>query len=795
MKKTVKTVIAAVMTAAMLISEASASVLNFTELGDIHKYSSRQIGDGLTYTSASTAKGDRSQNVYVFEYKPNNGIFPVVRYGDRIYGMDQLGSMAKSLENEGDTVFGGVNGDFFSTQTGVPMGVMIDNGELISTDSVHDPVGANAIGFYSDGTAIIGKPAINVHMKYYRYENDEETGERKLTYESSTPRQVTYVNKYPSEWGTYLLTDEYGASTHSTLPSCEILIKLDSELKARGKVTGTVTSIKKHTSNTPIPKGYAVLSVADIYAQYDLYDCFLEGDIVEFEFTCNDGWENVVTAFGGGDIILENGYMPDGIVDEPHEKYRNPRTSIGIRADKSVVVFAVDGRENESIGITLAELAQVMCDLGCVSALNLDGGSSTTVVLKDSGEKSCVYVNAPPASYYSYIGNGILFANSEQPDGEPYALRISPLSPYILKGATVKYNAYAVDRAYTYTGQTFNAGSLKLGKTTSSITDVTEEGSTHFKLHFGRDGIFDVPLSAMYGDSELNGIATVTVKDRITELNTAFTTKAIISGQKIDLGISSKYYTNELYSSPECYTYKLNGSSSIVKKNLGTGYYGYVTENGEFQSYGNTGGKTELTVSYGNVSKTVTVYSETISDIKGHWAEGDIRWLASLGIIEHSDCTDLGKTLEYYPDKKINRGEFAKMLALALHLDTESEKAKAVRIESGTPNMYGRYIKAAIAAGYMTGRLINPDGSYKYDWEGLITREETFKVLGAIVDSEPAELSYADLSSVHQWAYDGLARLVAVGIVKGYTDNTVRPKKNITHAEMSAMFSRSLPED
>ena len=43
-------------------------------------------------------------------------------------------------------------------------------------------------------------------------------------------------------------------------------------------------------------------------------------------------------------------------------------------------VFVVsDGRTSESAGLTLYELAQVMSDLGCEEAYNLDGGGSTTM--------------------------------------------------------------------------------------------------------------------------------------------------------------------------------------------------------------------------------------------------------------------------------------------------------------------------------------------------------------------------------------------------------------------------------
>ncbi|MDD8025367.1 MAG: phosphodiester glycosidase family protein, partial [Acidobacteriota bacterium] len=62
---------------------------------------------------------------------------------------------------------------------------------------------------------------------------------------------------------------------------------------------------------------------------------------------------------------------------------RHPRTAIGVRADGTIVLAAVDGRQpGLSVGMTIPELAGLMVDLGCVDALNLDGGGSTTMVVK-----------------------------------------------------------------------------------------------------------------------------------------------------------------------------------------------------------------------------------------------------------------------------------------------------------------------------------------------------------------------------------------------------------------------------
>lgn len=64
---------------------------------------------------------------------------------------------------------------------------------------------------------------------------------------------------------------------------------------------------------------------------------------------------------------------------------RAPRSAIGIREDGSVVIAVVDGRADvsHSVGATLAELAVIMQGLGCVQAMNMDGGGSSVMFIPD----------------------------------------------------------------------------------------------------------------------------------------------------------------------------------------------------------------------------------------------------------------------------------------------------------------------------------------------------------------------------------------------------------------------------
>jgi exopolysaccharide biosynthesis protein len=74
-------------------------------------------------------------------------------------------------------------------------------------------------------------------------------------------------------------------------------------------------------------------------------------------------------------------------------KTRHPRTSIGKRGKRKVILLTVDGRTPQSAGMTLHELADFMLEQKCTDAVNLDGGGSTTLWI--SGKPFDGVVNMP----------------------------------------------------------------------------------------------------------------------------------------------------------------------------------------------------------------------------------------------------------------------------------------------------------------------------------------------------------------------------------------------------------------
>ena len=97
--------------------------------------------------------------------------------------------------------------------------------------------------------------------------------------------------------------------------------------------------------------------------------------------------------------------VDDGLVNVTDDRVMEPRTAVGIdRETDEVLILTVDGRQRTSRGYTMVELANEMIDLGADEALNLDGGGSTTMVVRGSDGRDRV-VNNPSDGFERRVAN------------------------------------------------------------------------------------------------------------------------------------------------------------------------------------------------------------------------------------------------------------------------------------------------------------------------------------------------------------------------------------------------------
>jgi hypothetical protein len=93
------------------------------------------------------------------------------------------------------------------------------------------------------------------------------------------------------------------------------------------------------------------------------------------------------TAVGGGPVLMQNGEIK--ITNEEELKFygkaindKHPRTAMGYTSNGKLIILVVEGRHaGIAEGATLIQLAQIFKDLGCMEALNLDGGGSSCMLV------------------------------------------------------------------------------------------------------------------------------------------------------------------------------------------------------------------------------------------------------------------------------------------------------------------------------------------------------------------------------------------------------------------------------
>ena len=109
-----------------------------------------------------------------------------------------------------------------------------------------------------------------------------------------------------------------------------------------------------------------------------------EEPVDSFDFSKAETWE-VDDAIHAGPVLMHDGKIR---VTSNEEVFFgstipdiHPRTAAGYRTSGELVLLVVDGRQVDSRGVDLQELAILMRDLGCVEAINLDGGGSSAMVV------------------------------------------------------------------------------------------------------------------------------------------------------------------------------------------------------------------------------------------------------------------------------------------------------------------------------------------------------------------------------------------------------------------------------
>lgn len=256
------------------------------------------------------------------------------------------------------------NGGYFRTEgpyRGEPAGIVLSAGKVLSEPSRKRP-----------GLAVSNagrKTRLAVVDVGFRAE---------VVTSDKVRRRVDGFNRPRLDDELILFTPEFNRTTLTGPAGVEAVVR-----------KGHVVALSDGTGDTEIPRGGWVLSAHGAAAAW-LRDNGRRGARLELR---SDVRLSPRPAFapefviGGGPRLVRSGRnaaaSDPGNYPEGFAAARHPRTAAGVRADGRILLVTVDGRQPElSVGMTIAELAALLIELGAVEAINMDGGGSTTMALR-----------------------------------------------------------------------------------------------------------------------------------------------------------------------------------------------------------------------------------------------------------------------------------------------------------------------------------------------------------------------------------------------------------------------------
>ncbi|MGN0967953.1 MAG: phosphodiester glycosidase family protein, partial [Oscillospiraceae bacterium] len=373
-----------------------------------------------------------------------------------------------------------------------------------------------------------------------------------------------------------------------------------------GRMSCTVVQVLQSTGSIEIPEDCLILSInskGDEWLVSQL-SSLQSGDTVDIDITSSDErWENAVTAVGGLYKMVTNGVVESGL-----ETTQAPRTAVGVKADGSVIFYTVDGRQSGySVGASMEQVAKRLVELGCVEAICLDGGGSTTLGATLPGGDSFSVLNRPSDGSQRAVSTALFLVADQTAPGQAERLALSPSDAILLSGAQLELSAAGVD----VLGQTvtrYNAGQVTydLPRQAGSVTGEILTAGT-------RSGTYTLTARA----GALEGSALITVvsnPDRITVRNeatgAALTSLSLEPGETVDLTVSAIYRNLTLTCQDESFTWG-------VTEGLGT-----IDQSGTLTA-GETSGTGSVTVSVGETTVTIplTVAGrvDTVENFEGNF--------------------------------------------------------------------------------------------------------------------------------------------------------------------------------
>lgn len=577
------------------------SAFSYATVGDVYYAECHTLAEGVTYKKLSAKKDDVAQQLYVVEYDAASDVVPCIAFGESIYGRKTLSDIVSGIKTDTGRVLAGINGDFFSYETGVPLSAVISEGRVLSSCS-----GLPVFGIREDGSTLLGSIGLSLELEC-----------------KDGVINCGHLNKYPTQYGSYVQTREFGSSTRSSAPSLEIVIHItNGDFRIGGSVQGTVVAVREGVHDTEIPKGCFVISVDERYDDYEQFLSVSPLDIVRLNISAAEGWESVHSAIGGNEVLISGGQINANLKTNGDAAKAHPRSAIGVRGDGKIVLLAVDGRSGVSDGISVSDLAALMLEMGCADALLLDGGGSTTLTVYQNGDDAPRVVNKPSDGVERKISNAFLLLYENGKGGEYDHLSIRTGSECMLNGgAVMPFEVVAFDR---------EGVELELPADVKISFDIDESfGYIKDGCFISKDktGIAVIKYSCEIGKKTISGASFISIVDSFDEVDAA---KNIYlkNGESAKVLLSGVWNTKTAALSVNGFTWSVLGAEGESEDELAQGVLcscdiGYLSSEGIFYANEGIAERTEAVLIGKNgdievsVNITVGLYPVALFDLYG----------------------------------------------------------------------------------------------------------------------------------------------------------------------------------
>ncbi len=282
-----------------------------------------------------------------------------------------------SLCKETNNLIGAINGDFFNSNEHTAIGPIIDNGNLLYN-------GTYDSRFNTFGLTNINTPFIANLKKF-----------NPIIKTKNMNIEIDYKNKDYSDLNNIVLLDEhfdrfsFGNTKKNT--TTEIVIK-----------DNLIIDIRYNLAPIEIPENGFIIVIPDT-KNLNISTLKINDKISIINPKITD---MIKTAIGGGSILVKDSEISSNFSLEISGEH--PRTAIGFTSDKNhIIMTTIEGRKQFVPGVTENELAQIMIDLGADYALNLDGGGSSTLLVREFGINELTTMNFLSDGSERRIYNGI----------------------------------------------------------------------------------------------------------------------------------------------------------------------------------------------------------------------------------------------------------------------------------------------------------------------------------------------------------------------------------------------------